>query len=197
MSIVKSLSNLKFHLQFHFHLKSHSLSLSLCDFRFEINLNPFTAHWLIWANTLQIRYKCGIAETDANTNADMLLLKHMFYNKIRGRHRRYFMCPLERVLLPFSLFLSLSGRAAFMVAYPGYGATQHNQSFAARGEAAPAAAARKCVQRLLMCLTFVVCAKRVEGTLRKCDVHRILHLTVCASRGRGNEGGTLSIQHTR
>lgn len=37
----------------------------------------------------------------------MLLLKHMFYNKIRGRHRRYFMCPLERVLLPLSLQLGV------------------------------------------------------------------------------------------
>lgn len=81
-----------------------------------------------------------------------------------------------------SLF-SPAGRAAFMDGYPGYGATQHNQSFAARGEAA--AAAGKCVQRLLMCLTFVVCAKRVEGTLRKCDVHTILHLTVCVRGGEG------------
>lgn len=101
---------------------------------------------------------CGCGERIADANADMLLLKHMFYNKIRGRRRRFFMCPLERVAWENSLSLSPAGRAAFMDGYPGCTATQNNQSFAAaasRGEAAGCLG--KCVQRLLMCLTFVVC----------------------------------------
>jgi len=54
----------------------------------------------------------------------MLLLKHMFYNMIRGQRKRFFMCLLERVAwkthLPPSL-LSLSLPLYLVAFMDGYG----------------------------------------------------------------------------
>lgn len=129
----------------------------------------------------------------------MLLLKHMFYNKIRGRRKRFFMCPLERVAwetsftlttLPscpsHSPSLTLGMLHLWMVILAIQLPRTISHSSCSRSSFS-AGCLGKYVQRFLMCLTFVVCETSGRGRekevrvskLRKCDVHRISHLTVC------------------
>lgn len=129
----------------------------------------------------------------------MLLLKHMFYNKIRGRRKRFFMCPLEHVEWETSLTLttlppcpshspSLTlGMLHLWMVIPAIQLPRTISHSSCSRSSFSAGCLGKYVQRFLMCLTFVVCETSGRGRekevrvskLRKCDVHRISHLTVC------------------
>lgn len=131
----------------------------------------------------------------------MLLLKHMFYNMIRGRSKRFFMCRSNvshgKPVFLFSLSLSLT--LCMLHLWMVIPATQLPRTISHSScsrRSCSAGCLGKYVQRFLMCLTFVVCEAREEvlgcSKLRKCDVHRISHLTVCVCVCR-----VLSIPHTR